>query len=417
MAEGPADLSNTDLRQRILQVLRDTGSPVKAPQLQKKCGVPRKRLNQVLYQMKTEQLVVRLDLATWGLSGGTTGELVPTEPARSSQVEKPRQVAAAISGRPGSQLSEQQEKIYRLLEDGRPQNALNIAKALGKKTTKEVNPDLYAMRNKHLLDYDSDSNAWTVYRPEGSGGRNQSTAIIYQQNAINMICQNGPNSHIAIGNAKAIQIGHGNVMARQSDHDPSAPLNLPLPEPADLSAQDLPAESWGSQEICMEKSVLRRVQLGHGNKMSLQAAPATGPSCSSSGSPSGSPPVSGTAAGPETSFKIQMPAPGPHPAGDVAQRVHIRSCFLEDATIGNSNIMSVDLGEASPGEGAGPGDGSRDSEEPAEDTAPRQEATQPDEFSHGDDVSQADPDIAVFSSHLEAVTLESRDPQGADEDP
>lgn len=40
----------------------------------------------------------------------------------------------------------------------------------------------------------------------------------------------------------------------------------------------------------MEKSVLRRVQLGHGNKMSLQAAPDTGPSCSSSGSPSGSPP-------------------------------------------------------------------------------------------------------------------------------
>lgn len=58
-----------------------------------------------------------------------------------------------------------EEKIYRLLEDGRPQKALNIAKALGKKTTKEVNPDLHAMKNKHLLDYDSDSNAWTVYRP------------------------------------------------------------------------------------------------------------------------------------------------------------------------------------------------------------------------------------------------------------
>lgn len=60
------------------------------------------------------------------------------------------------------------------------------------------------------------------YFAEGSGGRNQSAAIIYQQNAINMICQNGPNSHIAIGNAKAIQIGHGNVMARQSDHGESA---------------------------------------------------------------------------------------------------------------------------------------------------------------------------------------------------
>lgn len=47
--------------------------------------------------------------------------------------------------------------------------------------------------------------------------------------------------------------------------------------------------------------------------------------------------------------------------------------------------------------------------------APRQEATQPDAFPHGDDVSQADPDIATFSSHLEAVTLESKDPEGAEE--
>lgn len=68
---------------------------------------------------------------------------------------------------------------------------------------------------------------------------------------------------------------------------PSPPLDLPPPEPADPSAQDLQAESWGSQDISVEKSVLRRVQLGHGNKMSLRAAPATGPSRGSPGSPPG----------------------------------------------------------------------------------------------------------------------------------
>lgn len=57
------------------------------------------------------------------------------------------------------------EEIYRLLEDGRPRSALNIAKAVGKKTAKEVNPDLYAMQEEHLLDYDKNSKAWTVYRP------------------------------------------------------------------------------------------------------------------------------------------------------------------------------------------------------------------------------------------------------------
>lgn len=81
-------------------MLRDTGSPMKASQLLKKCDVPKKRLNQVLYQMKTEQLVVLLDLATWGLSGGTTGELVPTEPARSSQGNFPSWGAG--TSRPGN---------------------------------------------------------------------------------------------------------------------------------------------------------------------------------------------------------------------------------------------------------------------------------------------------------------------------
>lgn len=55
------------------------------------------------------------------------------------------------------------------------------------------------------------------YFAEGSGGRSQSAAIIYQQNPINMICQTGPNGHIAIENAKAVQIGYGNVMKREAE--------------------------------------------------------------------------------------------------------------------------------------------------------------------------------------------------------
>lgn len=54
--------------------------------------------------------------------------------------------------------------------------------------------------------------------------------------------------------------------------------------------------------------------------------------------------------------------------GDVAQRVHISSCFLMDAAIGNSNRMSVSLGAAGPAGGAGPGDGNGDPGELAEDT-------------------------------------------------
>lgn len=60
------------------------------------------------------------------------------------------------------------------------------------------------------------------YFAEGSGGRSQSAAIIYQQNPINMICQTGPNGRIAIENAKAVQIGYGNVMAMTEENGESA---------------------------------------------------------------------------------------------------------------------------------------------------------------------------------------------------
>lgn len=65
-----------------------------------------------------------------------------------------------------------------------------------------------------------------------------------------------------------------------------------------------------------------------------------------------------------------MPAPGSHTEGDVqsvAQRVRIRSCFLEDVVIGNRNRMRVITGAAGGG-GAGPEGSDRDPGEPADDT-------------------------------------------------
>lgn len=51
--------------------------------------------------------------------------------------------------------------------------------------------------------------------------------------------------------------------------------------------------------------------------------------------------VSTTTADPETSFHTQTPDPGPHPEGDTVQTVHIKSCLLEDVTIGHSNKMTI----------------------------------------------------------------------------
>lgn len=62
-------------------------------------------------------------------------------------------------------------------------------------------------------------NSMEYFSVAHSGVRQESTAIIYQQNPINMIYQQGTNNHISIANSEAIQIGHGNAMLRQIDCD------------------------------------------------------------------------------------------------------------------------------------------------------------------------------------------------------
>ncbi|XP_070277476.1 Z-DNA-binding protein 1 isoform X3 [Myotis yumanensis] len=146
MAQASADIDETDLEQRILQALKGAGTPVKAAQLEKECQVPRKYINRVLYRMKEKLKVDRDDSAKWRLREGGPGEVVPTEPAQPSH--------------------ELQGQILRLLEASGPQRAVSIARSLGMKTSKDVNPYLYAMQEKHLLDLDKNSKTWAIYQPE-----------------------------------------------------------------------------------------------------------------------------------------------------------------------------------------------------------------------------------------------------------
>ncbi|ELW71189.1 Z-DNA-binding protein 1 [Tupaia chinensis] len=350
MAEAPREPSTEGhLEQKILQVLGDAGCPVRIAQLVRQCQVPKKELNQVLYRMKGESKISLAAPATWCLGGDGAEDEGPAELPQPSR----------------------EERIYRFLQEvGKPQRALHIAQALGKRTTREVNPDLHKMKSWHLLDFDERLRAWTIYQPGDAGRRNQPNPIIYQQNPVNMICQNGPNGHISISHSEATQIGHGNVMACVACGEDG---------PGD-STQGPPAGTWGTQDIHMERTLLRRVQLGHGNQMSLHGTPADSPAHD----PAGSPPVSATTAGPEVSFEAHTPTMGPHADGHVAQRVHIKSCFLEDTAIGNSNRMTVDLEAADP----------------------RSEAPQPRSNVLGDS-GQPDPgNIEAPTSQLEVLTLE-----------
>nr|XP_048297176.1 Z-DNA-binding protein 1 isoform X2 [Myodes glareolus] len=391
MAEAAANLSTGDnLEQRILEVLSEVGGSVKIGQLVKKCQAPKKILNSILYRLKKEGKVSSTAAATWCLGGSASADEVP-----------------AVPEDPTAQPS-LEDRIFRFLEANGPCRALHIAKALGMNTAKEVNPDLYKMRSRHLLSYNGQ--AWMIYdssqkgqRLVDSGMRQERAAIIYQQNPINMICQQGANNHISISESEAIQIGHGNTMLRQiacTQRGPSPQHPLLLPAPDDPSSQNTPPGAWGAQHIHMEKSLLRRVQLGHGNEMSLPRDPVQHPAEEHpAGSFTGSPPVSATSADAGTSFHMQTPEPGPHPEGGTAQKVHIKSSWLEDATIGNSNKMTIRI--ASQG-GAGE---SGNSEEPKGDTDSSSKASPYGSCSHTPSSS------TLLAPELRTMTLGDSSPQ------
>ncbi|XP_064132328.1 Z-DNA-binding protein 1 isoform X3 [Loxodonta africana] len=403
MAETPADPGEKgDLEQKILQVLREAASPVKTVQLVRKCQVSKKELNQVLYRMKAVSTVTLTGPATWCLPGDGTGAVIPSElaeagPSRGNRpseeaAQKPLQTAANIPRSLGSPLSEREEAIYRLLAADGPRGALNIAQALGMKTAKDVNPDLYAMRSKHLLSLDQNSKTWAIYRPEDSGRKNQSFENIYQQSTVNMIVQTGSSCHISINNSKGIQIGHTNIMQEPTaseERGSTAPPQPPPTAPGDPSMQEAPASAWGSRDIYMLHC--KQVQLGHHNKMSLHGTLDESPAYTPTRSP------------PEASFKQQMPKPGPQSEGNEPQKVHMKrartplSAKVTKMTDGSAGLEGnkKDLGELRENEDAGPARSDSDFQ---------------------GDVGQATPGvITTLNSKMEALTLGSGDATPADD--
>ncbi|XP_037668056.1 Z-DNA-binding protein 1 isoform X3 [Choloepus didactylus] len=274
MAKAPADpATEGDLEQKILQVLRDAGSPLKTTQLVKECQVPKKELNQVLYQMQKKSKVTLAAPATWCFGGSetrVTGPAALAEPGGALTLQKG---AAAVPPTPGPQLSGRQEAIYRLLEAGGPLSALNISQALGMKTAKDVNRDLYEMRDKHLLSLDQNSKSWTIYRPGDYERKHQLTTVIYQQNPVNVIHQNGPNSQISIIHSEATQIGHGNTIKREmasgesasaaTGQEPLFEVRMPTPGP-------LP-EGDAAQRVHIASCFLEDTAIGNSNKMTIGA--------------------------------------------------------------------------------------------------------------------------------------------------
>lgn len=58
-----------------------------------------------------------------------------------------------------------EERIYGFLKASEPCKALRVAQALGMRTAKEVNPTLYRMKSRRLLDQDPELKVWRVSGP------------------------------------------------------------------------------------------------------------------------------------------------------------------------------------------------------------------------------------------------------------
>ncbi|XP_075384513.1 Z-DNA-binding protein 1 isoform X1 [Tenrec ecaudatus] len=304
MAEAPIDPDRKgELPQRVLQVLREAGCPLKTSHLVKKCQVPKKELNQVLYRMKAQSQVTLVEPVTWRLGGpepsGPQGLAEPGPRPSSRPTEEAAQRClpneANIPQSPVPSLTEQQKKIYTLLDTKGPLSALRIAQAVGKKTSKDVNPDLYTLRKWHLLSLEQSSMLWHVHHPEESGKKNQSTEITFQSSSINLFVSNG---HFSITHSKEIQIGDNNTMQKYTFSGSIAPSH-----PPSMVMADDPSPSESEPEILDE-------------------------------SPGHMPPGSATT-GPADLPAVQMPKPGLPPNG--GQKAQVKVC-LEDRAISNSKM-------------------------------------------------------------------------------
>ncbi|XP_045152840.1 Z-DNA-binding protein 1 [Echinops telfairi] len=327
MAEAPIDPDTKgELQQSVLQVLREAGCPLKTSQLVKKCQVPKKELNQVLYRMKAQSQVTLVEPVTWRLGGpepsGSQGPAEPGPRPSSRPTEEAAQRclpdAANIPQSPAPSLTEQQEKIYRLLEANGPRSALSIAQALGKKTSKEVNPDLYTLRKWHLLSLEQTSMLWDVHHPEESGKKTQSTENTSQSRSINLIV---PHGYVSITHSKEIQIGNNNIMQKYTLGGSTTPCHPPSTVMAD-DPSPAPAARAGACEPQGLQGRGRQVQLLWQPMEILDESP-------------GHVPPGSTTTGPAALPAAQMPKPGLPPNGD--QKAHAKYC-LEGRAISNSKM-------------------------------------------------------------------------------
>ena len=138
------------LNSRVLDTLKGASRPLSTLELARSVGLQtRKQINPTLYALEKEGKIHKVgDVPPmWSLSVLSVSS--PSEPRQQSQQQSAAAASVALTATEGSGIEVQ--VVGFLSKTSRPCTALEIAKALGYKTRKEINPHLYAMAKDGLI--------------------------------------------------------------------------------------------------------------------------------------------------------------------------------------------------------------------------------------------------------------------------
>ncbi|KAM9120580.1 Z-DNA-binding protein 1 isoform 1-T2 [Pangshura tecta] len=358
MANAPLSAAS-QVEQLIVDYLRTAAAPKKACEIARACSLTKQEANKVLHKLCKERKVEKQsDDNKWVVRADTEVEChqkttkLKIDDTTLVPLHLPANAVTPVKD--DRKLSENQEKIYRFVSENGSCSALAIAKHMGKKTRKEVNPDLYGLQKKHVLSQDEDTKLWSVYgqgagyQPTNSGANKEAVPLIIQNNPTNIIYQGGVQNTISIADSRATQIGNYNslnLVDKKDDSRPTVPSLRAASENADVLHCEAEAKATprAVQEIDVTQSTLKNTVIGNDNQMNIIMKDFTDSReehLDQYGTPEKNQFDDILSASPGPSLKIvntSLPGEGRAPL----QRVSIDKSELENVIIGHNNQMSV----------------------------------------------------------------------------
>ncbi|MEE6506432.1 hypothetical protein FKM82_007663 [Ascaphus truei] len=228
-------------------------------------------------------------------------------------------------------LTQNQREICKCLLERGAHGTLDIAKALNKTSKKDVNPDLYKLKEMGILCLDNQSKCWSMRQNDSAGHsvaslRSETANAIVNNffilgNSTNHIYNAGNCDNINVSESQNIQIGDHNCIStdnkentdayRRAAESPSCAF------PVASECQPQPQHVAAVQDVSVSRSKLKNCILGHSNEMNV----------SESG---------------DSGFEENDLRQEPHGAERAAQIVTIANSIAQNVLIGNFNIMNID---------------------------------------------------------------------------